>query len=958
MSLHLGNSFAQAKRIESMKHNIIFRRFFQAVLLVLFTQDLSGADPKGGTIRGRILDQSTSETLIGVPVMLEGTTLGAVTDLDGYYKIDQIPSGTYSLVIRYIGYNSKILPGIQVTNKSVSVIDVTMEASSLLLNEVTITADMKKESIGSILLMQKKSATVQDGISAESIKKTADKNTGEVIRRVSGASIQEGRFVIIRGLNERYNSATLNGVPLASTEPDRKAFSFDLFPSSLLDNLIIVKTASPELQGDFAGGILQLNTKDIPDRGFLSFSAGTGLNSQSTFKPYKSYEGGKQDWLGRDDGTREIPAEFPSSEEFKKASTASKIEASKLMKNDWAIQDASESPLSQSYQFSFGQNKKIFKNEFGVIGALSYSTSQKRTIVERSDYDFDGSQNYNFNDEQFKKNVFWGGLLNLTYKLNDNNKISLKNLYSVNSEDQTILRSGLDIENQQIISASALKYTSTNFYNSILSGSHFLPSSDVKINWHGSITKTAQSVPNLRRMYYYRNNDNSSEDTTMYAYVPFGNASPSYAGKFYSDLNESIYTGEMNFSIPMKFLGTGHSVKMGYSEQFKDRVFDARVLGYVVTNPGKFNWKLLTQPADSIFAPENIGAKGFRLDEITNPSDHYTATSNLHAGYVQFENGITKKLNIVWGLRIENFIQKLHSFGYSNDTINVATNYVDILPSINTNYSLTERSNLRFAVSKTVARPEFRELAPFGFYDFSTATSVEGNDSLKRTEIYNLDARIETFPENGQILSASIFYKKFKNPIEPVVESSGAGSRRISFQNAPGSYVYGVEFEWRKNLSMLEKVLDWKQWTNFSLYGNVAIMKSKVDKSDDKRAGSDRPMQGQSPYLINAGLMYTEGKSGFGVNLVYNRIGKRIYQVGNSGYLSIEESPRNLLDLQISKKVFERGEIKLTVSDIFNEPGIFYQDQNQNGRYAADIDSGISNYNYGVNYSLSVSYKF
>ncbi len=939
-----------------MKHKII--SLLLTILFILSIQFTHGSEPAGGTITGKVVDKNTNETLIGVPVMLVATSLGAVTDLDGNYRIENIPPGNYSLVVRYIGYTSKIIPDLIVKSKDVLNVDVTMENSNLQLNEVTITADMKRESIGSILLMQKKSATVQDGISSESIKKTADKNTGEVIRRVSGASIQEGRFVIIRGLNERYNSATLNGVSLASTEPDRKAFSFDLFPSSLLDNLIIVKTASPELQGDFAGGILQLNTKDIPDQGFLSFSAGSGMNSLSTFKPYKDYKGGKTDWLGQDDGTRAIPSDFPSSQDFKKATTASKIEASKLVENDWAIQEHNKSPLNQSYQLSFGQNKKVFKNDFGIIGALSYSSSQKRTEVERSDYDFDGSKNYNFADEQYKQNTFWGGLLNLTYKLNDNNKISLKNLYSVNAEDQTILRSGIDIENQQFIQSSALKYTSTKFYNSILSGSHFMPSSAIKINWYGSVNKTGQSVPNLRRMYYYRNIDESSEDTTMYAYVPFGNASPSYAGKFYSDLQETIYNAEVNFSIPLSFIGKGHSIKVGYNEQYKDRVFDARVLGYVVTNPGKFNWALLTKPIDSIFDPANIGTKGFRLDEITNPSDHYTASSNVHSGYIQFENSITSKLNLVWGLRVENFIQKLNSFGYSNDTIKVATNYIDVLPSLNANYSLTEKSNLRFAVSKTVARPEFRELAPFSFYDFSTATSVEGNDSLKRTEIYNVDLRFETFPNNGQIVSVSVFYKKFKNPIEPVVESSGAGSRKISFQNASGSYVYGVEFEWRKNLSMLEKIVDWKQWSNLTIYGNVALMKSRVDKSDDLRAGTDRPMQGQSPYLINGGITYNAVKTGIGFNVIYNRIGKRIFQVGNSGYLSIEEAPRNLLDFQVSKRVFQKGEIKFTVSDILNEPGIFYQDQNQNGRYAADIDSGISHYNYGVNYSLSLSYKF
>ncbi|HRH66832.1 MAG TPA: hypothetical protein PLU53_11085 [Bacteroidia bacterium] len=628
------------------------------------------------------------------------------------------------------------------------------------------------------------------------------------------------------------------------------------------------------------------------------------------------------------------------------------------MNNDWQVETINKAPLAQNYQFSFGNSKRISKREIGWIGALSYNSSVTSPEVERRDFDFDGAKNYDFIDHQYRKQIFWGGLMNATLKWNENSKFSIKSLYSTNADDQTIMRTGTDIENQQYIDAFAMKYTSTRFLTGIVNGEHYLPLSKVRIRWFGSYTNTQQSVPNLRRMYYYRNMDPSSEDTSYFAYVPFGNASPNYAGKFYSDLDEKVYNGEWTVSFPMKFLGDHHQLKTGVFEQFKERSFSARVLGFVVTNPGQFNYNLLKLPAASIFDEKNMGVKGFRIDEITNPSDAYTAQSNLHAAFLQLDNLISLKYRFVWGLRVENYIQKLNSFGYSNDTIHVKTNYLDILPSLNFTYSVTEKTNIRFGLSKTVSRPEFRELAPFGFYDFSTATSVEGNEDLKRTEIINADLRWEFFPEAGQVLSTTLFYKDFKNPIEPVVESSGAGSRKISFQNAKGAYVLGMELEWRKKLNFFDALFAWNQWENISFYGNVALMKSRVDKSDDLRASEDRPLQGQSPYLINTGLNYMEPKSGFGINLVYNRIGKRIYQVGNTGYLSIEESPRNLLDLQISKRIFEKGEVKLTAGDILSEPGIFYQDQNQNGRYAADIDTGISTARKGVNYSLSISYKF
>jgi len=932
---------------------------FLAVLIEMgFTSALAaGQTELTGTIAGRVVDRASNESIPGVAVFIEGTSFQSMTDLDGRYKLN-VPEGQYTIVCRYIGYQPKAVSGIKVSPKEVVNVDAMLDIMAQNINEVIIVADMKRENIGSILLMQKRSATIQDGISAESIKRTSDKNSGEVVRRMSGASTQEGKFVIIRGLGERYTNATLNGVPMSSTEPDKKAFSFDLFPSSLLDNIIVTKTAMPELPGEFAGGIIQINTRDIPDRNFLTLSAGTGMNSQSTFKSYRESPGGKTDWLGKDDGTRALPDGFPTTEELKKLKTADKIAVSKTFKNDWGINNHESSPVSQSYHLSTGLNKKIFKNDFGLIGALSYSRSAKTVFVNRGDYDYDGQRNYNFDDEQFKDNVFWGGLLNMAYKIGTDHKISLKNMYSVNSEDQVISRTGDDYENGQYISATAVKYTSSVFQNTTLSGDHYLSDNKSRITWYGSYNHTKQSVPNLRRMYYYRNLSDGTDDTTLYAYVPFGNASPNYAGKFYSELDEKNYKGEVNYSIPMKFLGDNQSVKVGYFDQYKSREFDARAMGFVVTNPGLFNYNLLLLPIDSLFTPEHMGTNGFRIDEITNPSDRYTAASNLHAGYVQFDNLLFNKYRMVWGVRVENFIQKLHTLGYSNDTIDVRTNYVDILPSLNFTYPLGENSNLRFAASKTVARPEFRELAPFGFYDFSTASTINGNDSLKRTEIYNFDLRYEIYPSAGELLSASIFYKDFTNPIEPFVQSSGAGSRTISFTNAPGAYLYGGEIEFRKKLTFLDKLINSSQLENLSLFGNVAYMKSVVDKSTDLRAKEDRPMQGQSPYIVNVGATYANPKSGLGITVVLNRIGRRIYQVGNSTYLSIYETPRTLLDCQVSKRLFDKAEIKFGVSDILNQEGIYYQDQNNNGRYAADVDSGISTYKYGINYSLSMSYSF
>ncbi|MEY4594321.1 MAG: hypothetical protein RIQ47_731, partial [Bacteroidota bacterium] len=521
----------------------MLNRVILAAFILLQLSASVFAVPGKGKLSGQIIDKTTAETLIGVPVMIDGTTLGSTTDLDGKFFIAGIPEGTYTVTIRYVGYQTKSVQNVTIKTDEVTRLDVTMESSSQELNEVTVVAEMKRENTGSVLLMQKKSATVQDGVSAESIKRTPDRNTGDVVKRVSGASIQEGKFVIVRGLNDRYNGAMLNGVPLASTEPDRKAFSFDLFPANLLDNLIIIKTASADLPGEFAGGMLQINTKDIPDQAFMSFSAGTSYNGQSTFDPYTTYATGKKDWLGKDDGTRALPDAFPSSVDLKSATLSEKIEASKMLPNDWQATTNSSTPLAQNYQFSFGNSYENGNDRFGFIGALTYSNTRRTLLTERADFDFDGQQNFEYNDELYRSNVFWGALLNFSYKIGQHSKISFKNIYSTNANDQVIMRSGLDIENLQDNKAEAFWYNSTAFNNSVLTGDHALNENGLKVQWNIGYSGMSQLTPDLRRMLYYRDATPGAEDTTYYAYVPFGTASPNYAGKFYSNLNEKNYFG-------------------------------------------------------------------------------------------------------------------------------------------------------------------------------------------------------------------------------------------------------------------------------------------------------------------------------------------------------------------------------------------------------------------------------
>lgn len=939
-------------------------KFFITLVILVVTKVTFS---QNSSIKGKVIDEKTGETLPGASVVIKGTTTGSNTDLDGAFSISNLAPGTYSVQCQMISYNIKTLTDIIVKAGEPTIINISMGTASTDLGVIEVTSTVSKETNSNLLNLQKNNASLSDGISSESIKRSPDKSTSDVIKRVSGASIQDNKFVIIRGLSDRYNTAMVNGLPLPSTEPDRKAFSFDIFPSNMLDNMIIYKTASPDLPGDFAGGVIQINTKDIPEDNFISVSAGAGFNTQSTFKEYKTYDGGKKDWLGMDDGVRGMPEGLPSTDEYiiQLSTISTRFEASKLFENDWAIKTKKSTPLAQSYQIAFGYNDSLFKNDFGVVGALTYNNSRKLQIIKRQDFNPDLSQLFNYKDSIHKENILWGAMLNFAYKIGENHKISFKNMYSTNSEDAVIDRTGFNYENDQMIHATSMQYTSNSLLSNQLSGDHLVSKAKIKIRWGAAYNNTKRIVPDMRRMHYYKNITpvGSESDSVFTAFVPFGVASNSYAGKFFSKLDENLKAAYLEVAIPFTILKHKQTLKIGGAEQFKTRSFDARVFGYVVNNVGTFDWSLLTLSQDSIFADENIGPNGFKIGELKNPANSYTANSNLTAGYMLLDNNFGDKLRLVWGARVENYRQVLNSKSYGGDPIVIDTVYLDVLPSFNFTYALTEKINIRAAGSRTVARPEFRELAPFTFYDFNTSAAVVGNPALVRTNITNADLRFEWYPGYGQLFSATAFYKQFQNPIEQVIDlSAGAGSRIYTYQNVIGATNYGFEAEVRVKLNLLDTLLNTKQFDHFTLFANYTFIKSEVDLSNVKTAVTEeekhRPMQGQSPYIINAGIQYLDNELGLGLSLLYNKIGRRIFLVGSNGYATIYEAPRDLFDIQITKKFLKNGEVKFNINDIFNQESVFYQDQNNSKKYEVDKDTKITGIKFGANYSLSISYKF
>ncbi len=975
-------------------------------VLAFFTNGFS----QSGKISGKIIDGKTGETLPGATVLIEGTSQGAASDFDGKYIINNVQPGTYTLICRFISYANKAITGVVVNAGDVTYVNVSLdEPKSDTLTEITVTTSYNKESSSTLLIMQQRNASLSDGVSAETIKKTPDRNTSDVLRRVSGAAIQDNRFVIIRGLNDRYNAAFLNGAPLPSSESDRKAFAFDIFPANMLDNIVINKTATPDMPAEFAGGIILINTKSIPDKNFQSFTVGDGYNTLAYGKSRTYYKGGKLDWLGIDDGTRSMPSGIPDNEKNFPILVSQQALLAKQTKNDWALYNdnykLTKTP-NLNFQYSIGRSFKVKdKDLIGMILSVTYNRNYNYTQTIRRSYTNSIDPNvpsqidYDYLDKNYSTGTLAGAIANFAVKINDNNSIGIKNIFSINSDDRVIGRTGtlnpLE-QNPTLLKSTARWFTSNKVYSGQLSGDHFIPFGKFKVSWIGSYSTIKRDIPNLRRSIYTRlttfndPSDPVSSDTIYQANIALSNVGPDYGGgMFYSTTNENIKNGRIDISKPLSFgKHIRLELKTGAFYQLRDRSFKARQLGFAKYGiPGgnvQFKDSLLYLPENQIFANQNMGliypgAGGFKLLDGTKPTDAYTASSVLGAGYFMFDAKFFEFIRFVGGARYETFAQKLDALYDNRQPVQLNTSKNDILPSANLIFSVTKKQNVRLCYAQTLNRPEFRELAPFAFYDFTTQFLFSGYDKLLRSKIYNYDVRYEFYPGRGQLISATGFYKNFENPIEQITRSDVQGE--ISYRNAPRATNYGVELEFRIVLGALLKADSSKFLNNLTLFSNLSLIKSKVILSNNSAATvKSRQLQGQSPYVFNAGILYQDNENGFSVALMTNRVGQRIFIVGNASDPDIWENGRTVIDFQLGKSFLKnRLDLKFNVRDllaenfyylpklnnttmkgeyIVSQKQYFYQDKNGNQKLDVKNDDLLWVTNFGRSISLSATYKF
>lgn len=918
------------------------------------------ANAQTGILTGKVISNVNNQPLTGVTIYSQTKKITATTDVEGNFTL-KLPAGSYELNFSFTGYQTKKVDGITIQPNKATELTLTLEEQKKDLTEVVVTtSSARKESAASVLSLQKNNLSVSDGISSEAIKRSPDRNVGEVLKRVTGTSVQDDKFVIVRGLNDRYNVATINGAVMPSTEPDRRAFSFDVVPSSMIDNVLINKTATPDMPGEFSGGIIQITTKDIPFSNSFGVSVGTSYNTISTGRNFNIGHMGSLDYLGFDDGTRTFPSGFPSTNRWRSLSLDQKIAASKKMYNTYGSRVNATAMPGINAQMNFG--KKInTKNggTIGIIGALNYRNSQTVQYTDRLQYnDATGTDNllFDYVDSTYSFQTNVGALLNIGYK-KGRNKIVIKNLFNRILENTNTVREGSNYNDLQYVTKNQIGMAQIKTIASTqVEGEHAIGKSTGKLKWNLNYAFTQKDQPDYRAQPFQKSlSDINNKDIP--ATITLRNTY-----RFWSNLNENTFGGKVDYSKSLNWGNTSSSFKAGVLAQYKTRNFSARAFRYEQASVINFNSALLTLPAEKVFSDATMYANGFYLNEITNNTDRYDASSMLTGSYAMVDNKFNDKWRLIWGLRVE-------TFGYDVETGNVSgtreminRDYVDVLPSANLIYSFNNKTNIRFSASKTVSRPDFREVANFSFYDIVRGAIVRGNANLERSQNTNLDLRFETYPQSGEIISATVFYKHFKNPIEQRLSGESTFEYQVlTFFNPATAVSYGIELDFRKKLSFIGAG---KLWDNLTFSANTSLIKSSVNLqgAENNSYDADRPMQGQSPYLLNFGLSYNDNKGNWGGSVLFNRVGHRIETVGAVGLPDIYENGRSVLDFQVSKKLIKnKAEFKLNVANLLNARQIFYNnvEGSKTRRAYKESEDRVQWGNlFGVNIGVGFSYNF
>jgi hypothetical protein len=910
---------------------------------------------QSGTIRGVVFDGETGEYLVGVTVYEQSTQTGTITDLDGNFNM-KIAQGLYSLRISYISYEPILVTDVEVSPGEVTSLgEIKLEEATISLNEVTITAKAVRNTEAAMMSIKRKSPNVLDGISEGSIKRIGESDAADAMKRIPGVSVSGGKYVYVRGLGDRYTKSLLNGVDVPGLDPDRNTMQMDIFPTAVIDNIIVHKTFSAELPADFTGGAIDIEIKDFPDKKRGTISLGVGYNPNAHFNnDYLTYKGGKTDFLGFDDGTRAIPAteDIPQfAEAVGNPDSPQGLRYQEILKSFNPTMAAMQtmSLADFSLGFSYGNQKPGEKYTLGYNFSLDYKNSTDFfKDAEYGRYGLSSPGIFEMERREYQtgsygvNHVLLSGLAGLALKT-PHSKVKLNLLHIQNGESKAGVFDFVGSDQGSDFNAyqHGLDYSQRSLTHLLLNGTHTNLERGFKINWKLASTYSVLSDPDVRFTRYEDIDDGSLRIGTEVGFPE----------RIWRNLNEINSTALVDVTKTFKFRDNASKLNFGILGTYKYRSYT--IWNFAINPRGDFP---LTGDPNELFSEENLWPREGQVEVgttyetpfIPNNPNQYTASSINTAAYVSTELSVLSNLKAMVGVRLENFMQ--YYTGSDQRRENVLENEkvlsnLGFFPSLNLLYLLTDQQNLRLSYTKTIARPSFKELSYAEIYDPITGITFiggfhkDGDDlegveywsgNLISTDVQNFDLRWEKFGKNGQLLSLSGFYKLFKNPIEIVQYTKQVGA--FQPRNVGDGQSFGAELELRQSLGFIAESI-----SGLHLNANVTVNRSSIKMSDTEyqsrvdnvRVGQTidqyRAMAGQAPYLLNGGFYFAGGQNGIGkrieFGLYYHVQGSTLEYVGVADRPDIYTEPFQSLNFNTSVKMGKENRVVLglKVENILNE---------------------------------------
>lgn len=873
-----------------------------------------------GRLSGRIVDEETARPLSLAQISITALNTGTLSDVDGRWTMPSLPPGTYDVVARLIGYASKTVTGVTVTAGAVATIDISLPPQAIEMRELSVTVADQRGTASAVLENRQTAAAVTDAIGREQISDSPDSDAAAAMARVPGVSIVDKKFVFVRGLGERYGNTTLDGAVMPSPIADRKAVPLDLVPASFIENVSTSKSYLPRQPADYAGGLVQIETRKVPGENFLKVGVGTGMETATTGKTGLGYAGGGLDFLGIDDGLRALPEILPADQTVSRSNLSpAELEAiGEAFAPGWAGTPR-DLPFGRSGELAFATEVPLGAKDLGLLATAHWDDSWNRRegYVERvfasaglTDPEVD------YGGDQSTRAVTLGGLLNMDYPLAPSHRISFNGLLNRVTEDQSRILEGFNLDSNTNQRNTRIQYVENSLVQGRLSGKHYFDAlGGATAEWKAAYSRAGRYEPNTREVLYRESNGVFLWDN----FIQSGSI-------FHQDLTEDATNLNVDVQIPIRVNGQAGTIEVGASTLTRDRDVLSRRFRFIPNRAVPS--EVRSASPDGIFTPGNIGPgrDQFEIKEATFRPDNYVADQTTAGAYLMADFELVPRLRFAGGARIERSRQVVEPRDVFTMGVEPLTgaelDNTDFVPGATLTWSASDRVNIRAAASRTLARPEFRELAPFSFADFAGGYLVVGNPILQRSRITNFDLRWEWFPRPGAVIAVSGFYKKFRDPIEEVVFPSSEYIK--SWLNAGTANNIGTEIEVRSDLGFLSESLE-----NFALNFNVTLVDSEVETGSVAQifvpgsgpleidvVGQKRRLQGQSPYVINAGANWASPSGRTSVSLLFNRFGRRISQVGSQFLESVFEEGRDQFDLVVEQGIGSQISAKLSATNL------------------------------------------